>query len=66
MKEDGIFKVSFSNGETIHVRANGSDHALRIGNSLAETLYTHVGSAVIASEIIIASEIVKQEGESKM
>ena len=53
MKEDGIFKVSFSTGETIHVRANGSDHALRIGNSLAKTLYTHVGSAVIASEIIV-------------
>ena len=61
MKNDGIYKVSFSNGKQVHVRANGSDHALRIGNSLAElwddcngfVCSESYGAAVIASEICV-------------
>jgi hypothetical protein len=64
MKNDGIYKVSFSNGEQAHVRANGSDHALRIGNQLAKTWDAAgiesskpFGSAVIASEILIHGDL---------
>jgi hypothetical protein len=64
MRNDSIFKVSFSNGQQTYVRADGSDHALRIGNQLAKT-WDAAGiepskpfdSAVIASEILIHGDL---------